>query len=54
MLRSTWLSAAKCTIARGLVGGEQSIEQRAIADVALHEDVARSLPQAREVSRFPA
>jgi hypothetical protein len=46
MERSTWLSAAKLTMARG--GGASSADQR-VADVALDEVVALVPSQAGEV-----
>jgi hypothetical protein len=34
--------------------GQQAVEQCAVADVALHEDVVRVALERREVSRLPA
>ncbi len=47
--RSTWLSAAKCTIARGRCLANSGFHQLGIGDVALHEVMSRVAFQPREV-----
>jgi hypothetical protein len=55
MERSTWLSAAKLTTARGSVLGQQAADQGAVANVALHPLVAFASPcKLANVSGLPA
>ena len=54
MERSTWDSAAKLTMRRGPVLGEEARRQRSIADVAVHEDVSRIVRSDARFSRLPA
>jgi hypothetical protein len=52
--RSTWLSAAKFTTARGRCSAKHPRHDLAVGDVALHEDHAPVVEQPARFSRLPA